>query len=219
VSEGGRGGGSGAAPVVVEYKVRWKGYTAADDTWEPLPNLEGCAGLIKAYEDKRRARDANRPENRVITSTQKLLSFIKSRPEVLALAGHDQVAFLAAFGWQVSAPRKRGESAKIDWDNSQFIDKAKAESQFKAATAAAQASDHAPAAVPKLMLASHISGGFWLQLPSALAEFLPPEHGGVKCILECGDEWEVVWLRKGPKGGGLSGGEPAAFILEPAHID
>ena len=66
---------------------------------------------------------------------QKLLSFIKTRPEVLALADHDQAAFLAAFGWQVSTPRKRGESAKINWDNSQFIDKAKAESQFKAATA------------------------------------------------------------------------------------
>ena len=59
------------------------------------------------------------------------------------------------------------------------------------------------------MLASHVSGGFWLQLPTELSEVLPDIQGGVKAVLqekESLDEWEVVWLRKGKKGGGLSGG-------------
>ena len=80
---------------------------------------------------------------------------------------------------------------------------------------------------------SHVSGGFWLQLSSPLTDALPDVQGGVKAVSrtaivgiwaaffqECQqesceqvlqesvsmDEWEVVWLRKGRKGGGLSGG-------------
>ena len=63
--------------------------------------------------------------------------------------------------------------------------------------------------VAKLMLASHVSGGFWLQLPTELGEVLPDIQGGVKMMLQekaSMDVWEVVWLRKGKKGGGLSGG-------------
>ena len=80
---------------------------------------------------------------------------------------------------------------------------------------------------------SHVSGGFWLQLSSPLTDALPDVQGGVKAVSRtviagiwaaffqacqqssCAqvlqesvsmDEWEVVWLRKGRKGGGLSGG-------------
>lgn len=32
------------------YLVRWKGYSEADDTWEPRSNMTGAAELIKEYE-------------------------------------------------------------------------------------------------------------------------------------------------------------------------
>ena len=32
-----------------EYRVRWEGYTAADDTWEPEANLQGIIHLISDY--------------------------------------------------------------------------------------------------------------------------------------------------------------------------
>jgi hypothetical protein len=35
---------------VPRYKVRWKGYTAAADTWETLDNLTGSEELIEVYD-------------------------------------------------------------------------------------------------------------------------------------------------------------------------
>ena len=37
----------------VLYKVRWRGYTEADDTWEPEENLTGCQGLVAKFIRKR----------------------------------------------------------------------------------------------------------------------------------------------------------------------
>ncbi|XP_056019997.1 chromobox protein homolog 2-like isoform X2 [Ostrea edulis] len=34
---------------VVEYLVRWQGYGAANDSWEPGKNLKDCADKIKAF--------------------------------------------------------------------------------------------------------------------------------------------------------------------------
>ena len=37
---------------VIEYKVKWKGYSEKDSTWEPLESLEtdkGTAKKVKAY--------------------------------------------------------------------------------------------------------------------------------------------------------------------------
>lgn len=35
---------------IAKYKVRWKGYSASHDTWEPLENLVGCEDLIDTYD-------------------------------------------------------------------------------------------------------------------------------------------------------------------------
>lgn len=34
------------------YKVRWKGYDSADDTWEPKENLDSCQDLIEEFDKK-----------------------------------------------------------------------------------------------------------------------------------------------------------------------
>lgn len=64
-----------------EYKVRWKGYSPADDTWEGQDALSSALSLVREFEEKRRMKAAIVPPP-VITSMQKLLSFIKTRPEV-----------------------------------------------------------------------------------------------------------------------------------------
>lgn len=34
---------------VREYKVRWAGYNATHDSWEPEGNLEGCKDKLQDY--------------------------------------------------------------------------------------------------------------------------------------------------------------------------
>ena len=43
---------------VRENLVRWEGYAAAHDTWEPIENLVGCAQQIREYEQQREAAQA-----------------------------------------------------------------------------------------------------------------------------------------------------------------
>ena len=40
-----------------QYLVRWEGYAASHDTWEPMENLVGCAEQIRAYERQREQDD------------------------------------------------------------------------------------------------------------------------------------------------------------------
>lgn len=34
------------------FKVKWKGYSSKDNTWEPKKNLSNCKDLLEAYEKK-----------------------------------------------------------------------------------------------------------------------------------------------------------------------
>ncbi|OWF46651.1 M-phase phosphoprotein 8-like [Mizuhopecten yessoensis] len=46
------------------YKVRWRGYGAADDTWEPIENLQSCLDLIEEFEKKRNEQQLKRAKER-----------------------------------------------------------------------------------------------------------------------------------------------------------
>ena len=116
-----------------------------------------------------------------------------------------------------SRPRGPGQ---VDWHNTEWPDKGKAE----AAAARAeeyQAKSTAVSSTVKVLLKSHVSGGFWLQLPSEFCQCMPADMSlnpqvmfdmygrsgdGLANEVPDDDVWEVIWLRKGGNGGGLSGG-------------
>ncbi|XP_037931968.1 heterochromatin protein 1-like [Teleopsis dalmanni] len=37
---------------VVEYEIKWKGYSTLDNTWERIKNLLNCQDMIQQYENK-----------------------------------------------------------------------------------------------------------------------------------------------------------------------
>ena len=117
-----------------------------------------------------------------------------------------------------SKPRGPGT---VVWNNSNCFDAKKAEAATTRADAFSAAS-----ALPncvKQLLKSHVSGGFWLQLPSAFCMNMPDtitepnpqvmfdlegcNGDGLPEEVPDGDVWEAIWLPKGSyPGGGLSGG-------------
>jgi hypothetical protein len=114
--------------------------------------------------------------------------------------------------------RARGPGT-VDWDNISCEDPAKSRAAAERAEAF-EAASTLPSCV-KVLLKSHVSGGFWLQLPSAFCASMPQNmdlhplvkfdlHGrsgdGLPEEVPDDDAWEVIWLRKGSNGGGLSGG-------------
>ena len=46
-----------------EYRVLWEGYAESAATWEPMPNLVGCAAQIRDYEAFQKAEDLKAKED------------------------------------------------------------------------------------------------------------------------------------------------------------
>ena len=48
----------------LKYLVRWKGYTAEEDTWERLENLKNIRDLVEEFEKKIRKDEVKQVEKR-----------------------------------------------------------------------------------------------------------------------------------------------------------
>jgi len=51
---------------VLQYRVRWQGYTEANDTWEPSSSLDSARELIRAYH----RRQETLPDDEIATTTE-----------------------------------------------------------------------------------------------------------------------------------------------------
>ena len=46
------------------FRVRWKGYTSLNDTWEPVDNLVSCLDMVEEYERQADLLKKRRSEER-----------------------------------------------------------------------------------------------------------------------------------------------------------
>ncbi|CAE1319828.1 unnamed protein product [Acanthosepion pharaonis] len=53
------------------YKVRWVGYPASNDTWEPRENLLPCIEMVEDFERDRQRLKKRRAEERRIRKSQR----------------------------------------------------------------------------------------------------------------------------------------------------
>jgi hypothetical protein len=68
-----------------EYLVRWVGYTAEHDQWEPLSNLAGCRPLLEAFEAARAAAAIPPKRNPLYSNVLTLIFAYGSRKELAIL--------------------------------------------------------------------------------------------------------------------------------------
>ena len=174
-------------------------------------------GIVDAVEDAKRQRDALKKKRspRVKQAAMEPMRASKRNEGKKVSYTYDHSD--RALGLQRES-RPRGPGS-VDWDNISCEDPEKSRAAAERAEAFA-ATSALPSCV-KVLLKSHVSGGFWLQLPSAFCESMPQDMGlnpqvmfdlygrsgdGLPEEVPDDDVWEAIWLRKGSNGGGLSGG-------------
>lgn len=57
-----------------EYKVKWKGYSEADSTWEPLENVIMVMDLVTAYDSRIDKRSGDEGGSKKVQHVPKPLS-------------------------------------------------------------------------------------------------------------------------------------------------
>jgi hypothetical protein len=174
-------------------------------------------GIVDVVEETKKARDALKKKRspRVKTAPMEPMRASKRNEGKKVSYTYDHSD--RALGLQRES-RPRGPGS-VDWDNISCEDPEKSRAAADRAEAFA-ATSTLPSCV-KVLLKSHVSGGFWLQLPSAFCASMPQDMGlnpqvmfdlygrsgdGLPDEVPNDDIWEVIWLRKGSNGGGLSGG-------------
>jgi len=84
---------------VLEYKVRWKGYGANDDTWEPESHLEqyGAERMLKKYKMKTGLIKANAVVCDAFTPTFRATIELMDRHQLQGSVSHWMAAYDAEF--------------------------------------------------------------------------------------------------------------------------